>query len=215
MPRCATEILTRCTSVSRSPRQLPSTPSSLGASRCRTPRGQSQSPDGRCPQSVRRACPRLPPPRLLVVAISLTGLQRTANLLNSIGLVGISAVLVWQAFERILHPVPVPGLISFGVGIFAALGNWGVARILAPWQSRSPAIRLAYLHNVGDVYVSLAPVLAGLLVSLSGRPVFDPLAALAVAVWIMGTTALELWRSREALLWPEDARCPHSDARVA
>jgi len=106
-------------------------------------------------------------------------------------------------------------LISFGVGIFAALGNWGVARILAPWQSRSPAIRLAYLHNVGDVYVSLAPVLAGLLVSLSGRPVFDPLAALAVAVWIMGTTALELWRSREALLWPEDARCPHSDARVA
>ena len=40
---------------------------------------------------------------LLAYSLSLypsRGLQRTANLLNSIGLVGISAVLVWQAFER-------------------------------------------------------------------------------------------------------------------
>ena len=157
MPRRATEILTRCTSVSRSPRQFALNTVVFGSEAVAGLRAGSLSllMDAVHNLSDELALVCL----LLAYSLSLylsRGLQRTANLLNSIGLVGISAVLVWQAFERIFHPVPVPGLISFGVGIFAALGNWGVGRILAPWQSRSPAIRLAYLHNVGDVYVSLA-----------------------------------------------------------
>lgn len=151
-----------------------------------------------------------------VFTVSLSrGLQRAANLLNSLGLIMVSAFLVWQSVDHLFHPSPVAGWLPVTVGVAAALGNWGVARILRSWQHQSAAIRLAYLHNVGDIYVSLVPVIAGLLVSFTARSVFDPLAALGVATWIIVSTVLELRRSGEALLWPESATCPHRDARAA
>ena len=151
---------------------------------------------------------------LFTISIS-RGLQRIGNLLNSVGLITVSAVIVWQAVHRFLHPVPVIGWLPATVGVFAAVGNWGVARTLRDWQHRSAAIRLAYLHNLGDVYVSLAPIAAGLLVSLTGLSVFDPMAALVVGIWLIASTTLEIRRSGEELLWPENATCPHEDSAAA
>ena len=34
-------------------------------------------------------------------------LLRGANILNSVGLIAVSGLLLWQAVERFLHPVPV------------------------------------------------------------------------------------------------------------
>src|SRR5713101_2550434 len=39
-------------------------------------------------------------------------LLRSANVFNSVGLVGISGLLLWQAAERILHPTPVAGSVA-------------------------------------------------------------------------------------------------------
>jgi divalent metal cation (Fe/Co/Zn/Cd) transporter len=61
------------------------------------------------------------------------------------------------------------------------------------------------------MYVSLAPAAAGALISLTGRSFFDPLAALAVGVWLIASTGLEIRRSGEDLLWPANARCPYDD----
>jgi cobalt-zinc-cadmium efflux system protein len=147
---------------------------------------------------------------LLSVSVS-RALQTSANALNSLGLVSVSAFIVWQAFERFLHPAPVIGSIAMSVGVLAAAGNWGVARVLRKWRDESPAIRLAYLHNLGDMYVSLVPVLAGVLVSVSGRSGFDSLAALGVGIWMIGSTGSELRRSGDDLLWPADVTCSHGD----
>jgi hypothetical protein len=87
--------------------------------------------------------------------------------------------------------------------------------MLRPWQRHSPAIRLAYVHNLGDMYVSLAPVAAGVLATATGYSIFDPLFALAIGIWLLIATVHELRSSREALLWPEDAICPHSEAAAA
>jgi cobalt-zinc-cadmium efflux system protein len=143
------------------------------------------------------------------------GFQRTANALNSLGLLAISGVVLWQAADRVLHPRPVVGWLPIVAGLVAAAGNWGVARALRPWRSTNPAIALAYLHNRGDVYVSLAPVGAGALVTLLRNPVFDPIVALGVGLWIVGTTAAELRRSASRLLWPEQAVCPHKEPLAA
>ena len=89
-------------------------------------------------------------------------LQRFANALNSVGLVAISGFVVWESIERIMHPIPTIGYIPVIVGFFAVFANWGVTRILYPIKEQNAAIRLAYLHNLGDVYISTAPVLAGL-----------------------------------------------------
>jgi cation diffusion facilitator family transporter len=138
-------------------------------------------------------------------------LLRTANLFNSLGLLIISGLLAWQAVERFLHPVPVQGAIPIVVGIAAAAANWGVAWLLWKPGRNNAAIRLAYIHNIGDVYVSLAPVLAGFLVIFTERSVFDPIIAGAIAVWIIFSTGREVLGSREELMWPEKIVCGHSD----
>lgn len=137
-------------------------------------------------------------------------LIRSANFFNSIGLVAVSGLLLWQAVERVLHPSPVLGLVPIVVGFAAAAGNWGVARMLRKPSRNNPAIRLAYIHNVGDVFVSLAPVLAGLLVTVSGRSIFDPLVAGGIAVWLIVSTLREVIGSHEELMSPEKISCAHS-----
>jgi cation diffusion facilitator family transporter len=138
-------------------------------------------------------------------------LIRSANFFNSIGLVAVSGLLLWQAVERVLHPAPVLGLVPIVVGLAAAVANWGVARLLRGPSRNNAAIRLAYIHNVGDVFVSLAPVLAGLLVTASGRSIFDPLVAGGIAIWLIVSTLREVIGSHEELMWPEKISCGHSD----
>ena len=138
-------------------------------------------------------------------------LLRTANFFNSLGLIVISGVLAWQAVERFLNPVPVQGAIPLLVGVAAAAANWGVACFLWKPGRNNAAIRLAYIHNMGDVYVSLAPVVAGLLVIFTGQSVFDPSVAAIIAVWIILSTVQEVLGSREELMWPKKIECGHSD----
>jgi cation diffusion facilitator family transporter len=138
-------------------------------------------------------------------------LLRSANLFNSVGLVLVSALLLWQAVERIVHPAPVVGSVAVVVGLLAAAANWGIARLLLAASRNNAAIRLAYIHNIGDVYVSLAPVAAGLLISLTGYSIFDPLIAAAIATWIIVSTMREVFGSSEELIWPEKIVCGHSD----
>jgi cation diffusion facilitator family transporter len=138
-------------------------------------------------------------------------LLRVANLFNSVGLVAVSILLLWQAVDRLFNPAPVQSLIVIVVGLAAAAANWGVARLLRNPGRDNAAIRLAYIHNIGDAYVSLAPVAAGLLVSLTGRTLFDPLIAGGIAVWFIISTLREVFASHEELMWPEKAACGHED----
>jgi Co/Zn/Cd efflux system component len=150
----------------------------------------------------------------LVLAYSLRAglsgrLLRSANFFNSIGLLAISGVLVWRVLERLSQPVPVLGVVPIIAGILGAIGNWGVARVLRVPARDDAAIRLAYVHNLGDTLLSLAPVLAGGLVLASGRPLFDSVIALAIAGVIIVTTMHSVLGSHQELLWPENVMCGH------
>lgn len=140
--------------------------------------------------------------------------QRIANVLNSAGLIAISGILVWQSIGRIINPGPTIGYIPLAVGLLAALANWGVAKILYAVKNQNAAIRLAYLHNLGDIYVSLAPVAAGVLVLTTGKSFFDPIIAAGIGVWLIWSTVKELSSSYNELIWPENAVCVHGDLKV-
>jgi hypothetical protein len=103
---------------------------------------------------------------LLPTVLSRT-LLLSANMLNALGLLVMSAVLVWEAIVRLLHPIPIAGLVPVWIGLAAAVGNGGVACLLWEPGKHNATIRLAYVHNLGDVGISLVPVIAGLLVTLS------------------------------------------------
>jgi len=145
---------------------------------------------------------------VLPLTLSKT-LQRWANVLNSIGLIAVCGFIVWEAIQRVAHPVPVLGTIPIAIGLLAAAGNWGVARLLLKPSVQNPAIRLAYLHNMGDVLVSLAPAVAGVFIALTGRSLFDPIVAVCVASWIVWSTARDVLQSRDELIWPSELVCGH------
>src|SRR5262245_51130075 len=150
---------------------------------------------------------------LLVLAYSirveLSGrVLRFANVFNS-GLLAISAVLVWQVVERLQQPVAVVGIVPVIVGLTAAAANYGVARVLREAAAEDAAIRLAYVHNLGDTLVSLAPVLAGALILTVGSPLIDPLVALVIAGAIILPTLQTIAGSHEELVWPENVACGH------
>jgi cation diffusion facilitator family transporter len=139
------------------------------------------------------------------------GFIRSANVFNSVGIIAVSALLLWQAVARFLEPAPVSGTVPIVVGLLAAAGNWGVARLLKDPARGNPAIRLAYIHNLGDIQVSLAPVLSGILVVATGRSYFDPIIAGMIAIWLIWATLREVAGSHAELISPEKISCGHAD----
>jgi cobalt-zinc-cadmium efflux system protein len=135
---------------------------------------------------------------------------RTANGFNSLGLLAITVVLVGQALERFGSPHAVPGIVPIVVGLLAAAANWGVARVLREAAAEDAAIRLAYVHNLGDTLVSLVPVAAGGLTLLTGSALADPIAALVIACAIVVPTLRAVVGSHQELVWPENVTCGHS-----
>ena len=117
---------------------------------------------------------------------------------------------MWRVVDRLSYPVEVFGLVPIVAGLIAALGNWGVARVLREPSKEDAAIRLAYVHNLGDTFVSLIPVAAGFLVITSGSFIFDSLFALLIAAVIVTTTLRAVIGSHKELLWPENVSCGHA-----
>ena len=152
---------------------------------------------------------------LLVLAYSLRAglsgkLLRFANLFNSVGLLAICAFVVWRVVERLAYPVEVLGVVPIVAGLIGAIGNWCVAKVLRQPSKEDIAIRLAYVHNLGDTLVSLIPAAAGVLVITSGSSIFDSLFALLIAVVVVVTTLRAVVGSQKELLWPENVSCGHA-----
>jgi Co/Zn/Cd efflux system component len=107
-----------------------------------------------------------------------------------------------RVVERLWQPVPVLSVVPVIAGLLGAGGNLGVACVLREPAMEDPAIRLAYVHNLGDTLLSLAPVVAGVFILVSGRPIFDLLVALLIAAFIIVTTIRSVVVSHKELLWP-------------
>src|SRR5262249_4953306 len=82
-------------------------------------------------------------------------------LFNSVGLIGVSALLLWQAIERLLHPVPIQGAVPVIVGLSAAGANWRVARLLLKPAQNNAGIRLPLHPQNGRCRGIAAPATAG------------------------------------------------------
>ena len=153
---------------------------------------------------------------LLVLAYSLrTGLSgkllRYANFFNSVGLLAVCGFLIWRVVERLSAPVEVMGVVPIAAGLIGAAGTWGVARVLRQASKEDAAIRLAYVHNLGDTLVSLIPVCAGLLILASGSFIFDSLFALLIAAVVIVTTLRAVACSHKELIWQENVSCGHAE----
>ncbi len=103
------------------------------------------------------------------------------SLPNALLLLAAVVGIIRESIERFLDPQPVAG---WGVAATAAAGvaiNYLSARLLRSGKERDLNIRGAYLHMIIDALVSVGVVVSGIVISLTGWNVIDPIIGIVVA----------------------------------
>jgi cobalt-zinc-cadmium efflux system protein len=111
-----------------------------------------------------------------------------AALVNAFSLVVIALFIFWEAVNRLRSPEPVQGGMMIGVALAAVLLNGLISLWLHKESKHDLNIRSAYLHMLGDALSAIGVVIAGIVVTLSGHSIADPLVSLVIG-------ALILWSS--------------------
>lgn len=125
-----------------------------------------------------------------------------------------AAVIVFEAVQRIIAPVPLEQLgLGLALSLVATLLNLGVGLVLvrAGRRHRSITLEADGRHLLTDVWTSVGVVVAIGLVALTGWQVLDPLIALAVSGNILFTGYSLVRRSVVGLL---DAALPPEDVGI-
>ncbi len=102
-------------------------------------------------------------------------------LLNATLLVIVAGTIIFEAVRRLPQPQPVQGLLMFSIALVGLAANLSVALLLHPFQRESLAVRSALFNVLGDLLGSMAVILGGITIALTGFFLIDPLASLLIA----------------------------------
>jgi cobalt-zinc-cadmium efflux system protein len=115
-----------------------------------------------------------------------------AALLNAIAMLVIVAALGYEALSRLDAPTVVKGEAAALIAFAGLALNLVILRRLAPHHHDMNA-RAARLHVMGDALGSLAALVAGLVIALTGWMAIDALASIAICA-LIALSALRLTR---------------------
>jgi cobalt-zinc-cadmium efflux system protein len=110
-------------------------------------------------------------------------LEILSALMNGVLLLGITAVIAWEAYHRFLKPEPVEVgavLVVSGIGLVANL----IALALLH-RSHSMTVRGAFLHVLGDALSSVGVMIGAAVMAATGWFIVDPLISVLIAVVII------------------------------
>jgi cobalt-zinc-cadmium efflux system protein len=104
---------------------------------------------------------------------------------NGIALFAIASWIVYEAIERLMGTPHVSGGIMVGVAIAGLLVNIGAFWLLRGADRENLNVRGAAIHVLGDLLGSVAALIAGAVIVLTGWMPIDPLLSLVVAAIIV------------------------------
>jgi cobalt-zinc-cadmium efflux system protein len=96
-------------------------------------------------------------------------------LASALSLWVLSGVLIYEAVERLFHPVVVQGPIVFVIATIGLLANLAMMRQLHPMQGDNLNLKAAYLHVLGDMLGSIGVILSGVILWLTQFNAIDPI----------------------------------------
>jgi len=123
-----------------------------------------------------------------------------AALVNGVVLCVLAVAILIKAYERLWHPVPVPGGPVMAVAVVGLAINLVNARLLHAGAAESLNVRGAYLEVLGDAASSAAVIAAGGVILLTGWTAADPIASAAIALVILPRTWTLLRQAVNVLL---------------
>lgn len=104
--------------------------------------------------------------------------------INAIVLVGLTVLVVYRAVERILHPQAVNGTVLIALAVAGLVVN-GAAVLLLRRDRRSLNIRAAMWHLLEDFFGWVAVLAGGIVISLTGWYVVDPVLSIVVGAFVL------------------------------
>lgn len=117
-------------------------------------------------------------------------LEILAAVVNAVLLFGVAAFILVEAFRRLASPPDVASGLMIAVAIVGLVGNGISLWLLRDAQSTSLNMRGAYLEVMGDLAGSVAVIVAGLVIVLTGVTTADAIASALIALFILPRT----WR---------------------
>ncbi|MCX6354468.1 MAG: cation diffusion facilitator family transporter [Candidatus Aureabacteria bacterium] len=108
-----------------------------------------------------------------------------AALLNGATLLLITIGIVWYAYKRFLHPVPISGGWMLVVAVIGLAVNILTALILRESVEGNINIRSAFLHMIGDMVSSVVVVAGAIIILWTGWYPIDPILSVMVCALIL------------------------------
>lgn len=123
-----------------------------------------------------------------------------AALFNSLALFVVGGLVVWGAFIRLSDPPDVAGMGVALFGVIGFVGNAVAVWILHRGESEDINLRAVLIHTATDMLASLAVVVAGVGIALTGWLYLDPIISLLIAALIIGSAPALVFESVGTLL---------------
>ncbi|MFM1892054.1 MAG: cation transporter [Pseudomonadota bacterium] len=122
-----------------------------------------------------------------------------AALVNALTMIVIVAWLSAEAVERLANPGPVKGGVVLVVAFIGLLANLAAAWLLSGGR-HNLNVRAALLHVLGDLLGSVAALVSGAVILLTGWTAVDPLLSLLIVVLILFSALRVLREALHALM---------------
>ena len=111
-----------------------------------------------------------------------------ASLISAILLLVVLGGITWEAIGRFINPKPVESITVITVAGIGVVINTITALLFVKGQKHDLNIRGAFLHMAADAGVSLAVVIAGILISIGGWLWIDPVVSIIIIAVIFIST---------------------------
>lgn len=107
------------------------------------------------------------------------------SLFNAFLLVCAVCVIVFESVSKLMEPAPVNGAAVSWTAAAGILVSGISALLMMRFQKKDINTRGAFLHMATDSLLSLGVVISGIVISLSGLYVIDPIVSLVIAAVIL------------------------------
>ncbi|MBA2632631.1 MAG: cation transporter [Chloroflexi bacterium] len=111
-----------------------------------------------------------------------------AAVANAVILFGVAGFILYEAIQRFAAPPEVVGVPMLGIAAVGLLVNLIAMRLLHAGAQGSLNLRGAYLEVLGDLLGSIAVIVAGLVIVVTGWNPIDPIASVLIAGLILPRT---------------------------
>ncbi|MGC8898576.1 MAG: cation diffusion facilitator family transporter [Bacteroidota bacterium] len=105
--------------------------------------------------------------------------------LNSVTLVVIGFVIIYEAVNRIFHPFQISGAGMLGIAVIGFVANTAGTFLLKRHAHDDLNLRSAFLHLMTDALESLVIVIGAILILWRGWTLVDPLLSISIGIFIL------------------------------